>query len=212
MGENTTPEVRRYQAEGTDWGVEHPEAAVIDNFIVRGGPNVPYYGTLVTAPKIEGVAGANGGRTLIFIERDKGTGYCGTAVITISRSPKGRWHVLTEQELVFISETETQVITRATRASVINPAHTKLTDRMHVQAGEGWSNGRRIGGPPIQLEVEVRGWSPQLAAAGRLMDIYTFAKESKDLIGRGAFLGAFQQLEDEIADEVWYQLRHAPET
>lgn len=216
MGETTTPEARRYQAKGTDWGVEHPDTEVIENFVVRGGPQVPYTATLIDAPKIEGVGGANGGRTCVFMERDpKGTGYCGITVLTICRGKgsKGRWHVVIEKELVFLTETENRVITRATRASVVNPDHAKLADTMHIEAGHGWSNARRIGGPPIKVELKVlKTWSPQLAEAGRLMDIALFADETEDLIGAGALLKAIRKLPSEIKVEVLNHLASDPVT
>jgi len=213
MGSESTE--RRLQAVNTDWGVDilGQRDDTIENFVVRGGPNVPYYHTLVEAPIIDGVGGGKGGRTCIAIERDpKGSGYCGLAVITLSRSkgPKGRWHVVVEREVVFVSETEHKVIVRATRASVVNPDHEKLTDDDNIDVGHGWSNPRRIGGPPIKVELEIQNWSPQLAKAGRLMDIAQFADVTEEFIGPGALMKAIRKLPVDIRLEVLEHLATDP--
>jgi len=126
----------------------------------------------------------------------------GDIVVTLRKSPTGRWMVQVEKETVFVTETETIEVFRSKRSSLDNEEPS--IKRSVVKVGEGYSNPRRIGGKPIFCHYLLAGWSPQLAE--NMMDVFDFLL-CTDMIGQSCFLRSLQHMPDEVAREIFSQMR-----
>jgi hypothetical protein len=198
----------RFNKPGCDWQITlidprvEGDVLVADNFVLARANGKHFHATLV-----EGEALGDDGKPFRFwqsmsFEHDQGRNKVGDVVLVFRKSPHGRWMVQVEQEDIYLNETTTQKIWRATRSSLDNVI--QAVKRTVVEVGRGYANPRRLGGNAIAQHYVHAPWSPQLAE--NMMDVFNFI-DTPDSLGHSVFLKALRHMPQEMADEIFHQIR-----
>jgi hypothetical protein len=126
----------------------------------------------------------------------------GDVVIVLRKHPTtGRFMVLCEDDVVYVTETETKMARRATRSSVDNPE--QAIERRVIYAGDLYLNSRRTGGLPVKAHVIYATWSAHEAES--MDDIYDFVK-TPDGPGLATLMKSLQALDPTLAREIFEQV------
>src|SRR5882672_7777985 len=159
---NGTEETKTIQFQNSNWELAITYLnGVATGFKAQGPDGVPYWAELVFYEEADITKS-----TVLFFEKPDKTGIpkVGDVNIIFSKHRRtSRWMVRTEQERVFTTPSHSEMITRATRSSVINPK--QAIKRVANFIGRAYLNARRIGGFPVFFHYIISGWSPEYAEA-----------------------------------------------
>jgi len=146
----------------------------------------------------------------VGFESDAGTNKVGDIPVVFRKNEAtGRWFVDVRKESVYLSPTEKRTGLGIIRSS-IDSFQQALKERMGkkiLETVEKWGNTARHGGKPIQCHGLELGYSPQLVAEGKSVDVYVYHRDHIELLGAGAFMEALWELPAEMAHEIFLQSR-----
>jgi hypothetical protein len=146
----------------------------------------------------------------VGFESDAGTNKVGDIPVVFRKNEaSGRWFVDVRNESVYLSPTEKRTGLGIIRSSIDN-FQQALKERMGkkiLETVEKWGNTARHGGKPIQCHGLELGYSPQLAAEGKSVDVFVYRRDHIELLGAGAFMEALWALPSEMAHEIFLQSR-----
>jgi len=91
-------------------------------------------------------------------------------------------------------------VTRISRSSLDNVK--QAVKKTVKETGQDWLNSQRGGGDKVSMHCVDAGWSPQLFAQGKMMDVFNFIQNSHDGPGKIALVEALQHLPTSIAKQV----------
>ena len=193
------------QIKDSDWGVSftNQEGDTAENFVVQRENGKNFHVTMIddSVPLPNGEV-AKFRQPMIF-EHDQGAGKVGDIVIVLRLNPSTqRYCVQTEEENVFVTETDIIKIARADRSSVDRIE--QAVKRSVVVTGKVYSNPRRIGGMSIVTNYVIAGWSPQ--NVDEMIDIYEYV-QGLDSMGLATLLKALQHMPAEPAFTIFEQMR-----
>lgn len=194
-----------FTISGCDWQVTllNIDGETAENLVAQRAKGQNFHATMVN----DNVTAPDGKvinfRQLLLIEHDQDLEKVGDVVIQFRQNPHtGRYMVQTEQENVFVTETNIKKIWRATRSSVDNIA--QAVKKTVTHSGWVYANPRRIGGKPIKTHYVISGWAPNLAE--QMMDVFDYI-QSLDSLGLATFLKALQHMPDRPARAIFNQMR-----
>ncbi len=205
-----------WQAELTDLEQMPDGTLVASGIKLAGDERTPYYGLLIPALSLEKVTGAvvETGTTLVLFEKTKtenGEAKCGDVVAVFRRLNKkgARWHLETENEIMYREDGTSEVVLRLSRSSVVNVQ--QALKKGEVVTTSGWirANARRIGSrADIRTSFAIAGWNFQNPQGST--DVREFVLESRDSLGIAAiFLALAKMPEDSAAMQIFMQIRHS---
>ncbi|HWS48521.1 MAG TPA: hypothetical protein VN174_00540 [Candidatus Methanoperedens sp.] len=171
-----------------------------DNFLLARKNGQHFFAKLV---KVLGIK-ADGSEFPYWLPRifDIGNGYkCGDVVIQFRKHPQSkRWMVDVESEYGSKSPDLLEKVIRISRSSLDNIK--QAVKKTVKETGQDWLNSQRIGGDKVSMHCVDAGWSPQLFAQGKVMDVFDFVANSHDGPGKIALVEALQHLPTPIAKQV----------
>ncbi|MDD3284940.1 MAG: hypothetical protein PHZ07_05090 [Patescibacteria group bacterium] len=201
---------KRFDIVGASpWGVDLTIVDEIDGTIENIDLNNPE-GKFFHATFVEAEAGGRKFRQWMLFENGiPGKDKCGEINITFRKNlQNGRYCVEVEDDVVYLSPTETRLIARAKRSSVDSPD--TAVKRPAISVGFIYLNTRRIGGPPVEVFFNEKNWSPQLFEQGKLIDVFEYVQQSYDGPGKTAFMMSLQRMDDDMYQQISMQIRKPP--
>lgn len=192
---------------GIKWGVDltyaDKENGIISNLNVNNPGGKIGFGTFVDGKTPDGTTF----RQWMWFENGiPAKNKCGEINLTLRQNPlTNRYCIEVEEDIVYLSPTETKIISRTKRSSVDSPD--PAVKRPAVSVGYVYLNTRRIGGPPVEVFYNEKNWSSQLFKEGKLIDVFEYVQQSYDGPGKTAFMMALQHMDFEMYEQIAIQIR-----